>query len=637
MAAALALAALLPACSKSSKASAPPAELPVGPHIGPNGGRLPGPGGSELIVPAGALAADVALDVSLADSTAPALPGTLDVAALGAPFAFTPHGTRFAVPATVRVPFEPSALTTGAGLVLLKAEEGGEYVPVPATVDGAFLVAQVNDLSTLVAAASYPFVEYAYVSFASAGYGSIGAYTVSPADGTLSEIVRVDTGGSAGTVAGWDLDRSGRFMFLSSYIPGTVRRELKAFTLGADGIPVLNGAPIPTSASHPRVTPSGRALIATAPRTERYLVDPDGMIATAPAPSYPSDTALGAVFTPDGRHLYVKELDWKQYAADPDGLLTPLSAEFVPTVGASYENDLVVSPDGRSAYASVCGYQEVNGASYYPCEVAQLAVGAGGALTPRSPPTVPAGNMGQVLAIDPLGRSLYALNSQDGTISQYAIRADGTLQPFTPATVTLGAMGRNYLPAMQVDPSGRHLYVSEPTTATIWVHAIGAGGLLGPARDSGVVTPAGAGIWNGVRFAKKMIVPGGTHPVPHLAAWLYTSSSATAGPATPGVTPPGGASPPRGPFTLGVALGPWGGHITSSPGAIDLADTPGSNVTSDVFPAGTVVTLCAQIPNGPPVFRPSWIGDCSGTGRCTTVRMNTTKGCTLDLLPVPPY
>ncbi|MEZ4269841.1 MAG: hypothetical protein R3F39_26070 [Myxococcota bacterium] len=80
--------------------------------IGPEGGVLESPDGRvRLEVPAGALAESKRLTVAEREAVADFLPGSL--------FEFTPDGTEFAVPATLRVAYAAEALPAGADTSLL--------------------------------------------------------------------------------------------------------------------------------------------------------------------------------------------------------------------------------------------------------------------------------------------------------------------------------------------------------------------------------------------------------------------------------------------------------------------------------------------------------------------------------------
>lgn len=65
---------------------------------------------------------------------------------------------------------------------------------------------------------------------------------------------------------------------------------------------------------------------------------------------------------------------------------------------------------------------------------------------------------GDSLAVDPLGRFLYAVDSGASTVSSFTIAADGTLTA-TPSSPILLGTG---ITAAAVDASGRYLYAADP-------------------------------------------------------------------------------------------------------------------------------------------------------------------------------
>jgi hypothetical protein len=95
------------------------------------------------------------------------------------------------------------------------------------------------------------------------------------------------------------------------------------------------------------------------------------------------------------------------------------------TPGKILEND----PD---PCANLCPDSQEAGA------VLQYTVGATGALTPKSPATVAAGTFPLGIAVSCDGRSVYAANAGDATVSQYSVGATGTLSPRSPAAVAAG-------------------------------------------------------------------------------------------------------------------------------------------------------------------------------------------------------
>ena len=133
-----------------------------------------------------------------------------------------------------------------------------------------------------------------------------------------------------------------------------------------------------------------------------------------------------------------------------------------------------------------------------PSSVSQYDVGAGGALTPKTPATVPSGNGPDGIAASPDGRSVYVANFREdlqgrpGAVSQYDVGAGGRLAPKTPAkVVTLGFMRH-----VAVAPDGRSVYVTD-TNNGVHQFDVGAGGTLAPKSPSSVAagtTPVGLAI-----------------------------------------------------------------------------------------------------------------------------------------------
>jgi hypothetical protein len=123
-----------------------------GTSISAAGGTAKGAQGEELIVPPGALSSTTTFSLAMASSGFPDPPG--GVTFEGAVFAFTPHGTQFAKPATVVIPFTSSA----ASPVLLQAEEGAsswKTVSITSKTSDA-LEGEVTSLSFFVSGSMAP-------------------------------------------------------------------------------------------------------------------------------------------------------------------------------------------------------------------------------------------------------------------------------------------------------------------------------------------------------------------------------------------------------------------------------------------------------------------------------------------------
>jgi len=137
----LVAAALVAACGGGST-STPPAT----PAIGAAGGTVTEASGASVVVPAGALGADVTIRIARDSTGAPALPAGLTAA--GATYVITPHGGDFAQPVEVRIPAPGVTLQPNQELKLAKAEPGGEWeVLADSTLKDGVLSTRVKSFS----------------------------------------------------------------------------------------------------------------------------------------------------------------------------------------------------------------------------------------------------------------------------------------------------------------------------------------------------------------------------------------------------------------------------------------------------------------------------------------------------------
>ena len=93
---------------------------PAGTVIGPAGGTVIGPNGASVVIPPGALATNTTITIAQTSAGSPPLPGGFT--SFGPMFAFTPHGTTFAVPVTMTLPFDPASVPAGVTPALLQDE-----------------------------------------------------------------------------------------------------------------------------------------------------------------------------------------------------------------------------------------------------------------------------------------------------------------------------------------------------------------------------------------------------------------------------------------------------------------------------------------------------------------------------------
>lgn len=128
----------------SGVANAPPAPPQAG--IGPAGGTVNGPNGSQVVIPPNALATTTPIAIALTTAGSPPLPGGLTPT--GSMFAFTPHGTAFAVPVTVTLPFDPTLVAAGTTAALFKTNAQSQWERVAnATFGATSVTGQVSSFS----------------------------------------------------------------------------------------------------------------------------------------------------------------------------------------------------------------------------------------------------------------------------------------------------------------------------------------------------------------------------------------------------------------------------------------------------------------------------------------------------------
>ena len=141
-----------------------------------------------------------------------------------------------------------------------------------------------------------------------------------------------------------------------------------------------------------------------------------------------------------------------------------------PAVDTGADDDAAAaSPDGRSLYLSRLH------------QIAQFDIGAGGAVTPKSPATVAVGDEGPIsIAVHPSGRALYSL--QDGGLRRIPIGAGGRLG------VPDAVVGLTGFPTRVVfTPDGRWVYANAGNA--IWQFAADAEGRLTPLSPASVPAP----------------------------------------------------------------------------------------------------------------------------------------------------
>jgi DNA-binding beta-propeller fold protein YncE len=304
-------------------------------------------------------------------------------------------------------------------------------------------------------------------------------------DGLLSALspASLQTGKSPVGVA---VSPDGRSVYVADfYLYGGVSQ----FDVGAGGL-LSPKTPVTVAAgTYPEwiaVSPDGRSVYVTNHKggnVSQYDVGAGGRLSakateTVPAEGGPSGVAV----SPDGKSVYVANQETgtvSQYDVGAGGALSAKTPASVPS-GKSPAG-VAVSPDGHSVY--VANYTGGEG----PGSVSQYDVGAGGLLSPKSPPTVPSALKPKRIAVSPDGRSAYVTGGEvNGSVSQYDAGAGGALSAKTPAQVPAGAEPVG----IALTPDGRSLYTAN-LHGYLAQFGVGAGGAISAKTPEFVSTGLG--------------------------------------------------------------------------------------------------------------------------------------------------
>ena len=157
------------------------------------------------------------------------------------------------------------------------------------------------------------------------------------------------------------------------------------------------------------------------------------------------------------------------------GALSPKTPATVPTGGDPHH--IAITPDGRSAYVT----------SLNTSTIAQFDVGADGRLSAKTPATV-AGAFPLGIVVSPDGRSVYATDL-GGAVLQYDVAPQtGALSPKSPAAVP----GASSPDGIAVTPDGRSVYVADVNDGAVFQYDVDpAGGGLSPETPASVASGDG--------------------------------------------------------------------------------------------------------------------------------------------------
>ena len=635
--------------------------------IGPAGGTVNGFYGASVTVPAGALSSSVDIEIPRDDTGAPDFPST-GVSAAGAIYALTPHGTSFSTPATVKVPFD-SDLPTDAVPVLYKAEPGGSFAPIPTTVNGNFLTADVSNFSWVIPgyAATLPRMVYGITSN-DAGLLTVSSFKIAKGTVGLSAATSsapIGTGAISVTV-----HPSRRFLYVtnsgfgatgaaSNVLPNSVSvYQLDAKTGAVSGptdTKVIDGKPI-LVVVHPTGkfiyvvnevrfgTPAGNIQVFSIDQATGALTGPvvtgdsGGAPATAlafpPSGEFAYVTYLHAVSTPSGNTFWDTVKTYTVDKATGEFSANPIGS--APTGDNPWA--IAVTPGGHFAYvASLSNQGSVNQVTTYSINqtTGVLTLRNNGFGTTNAPGS---------LAMDPFGRFLYVGLQGIAFVPQFNANVNlevYSIDPSSGALTLTSAVATSSNPggpiAVSAEPQGQFVYGLDGSGVLAPFAVNASSGTLSAGASITGVAPGGAtgGVGDPFSFAAS-----GTSPVWQDNCtvvvdgfWVFDGCPVGFMSNGPGSTSGnGGGTPPPPPppaanFALTVIVTGDGGRVVSSPAGIDAGPTSPVGIFEHTFPNASSVSLTATPPDTANSYDITWSGSCSGDKETGSADLSQDKTC----------
>ncbi len=337
-------------------------------------------------------------------------------------------------------------------------------------------------------------ISRAYV--VNANEGTVAAFTIDPANGTLTSTGTITAGALPSSAA---TDPQGRFLYVAN---GDT--TLSAFTIDA-----ATGAL--TSAG--TGTTGGYAIYVNVDPRARFLYTPNWD--TNDVALFAIDQSSGALARTDcgggagcnGMNFATGMSPYSNVAFDPTGKYAylalqgankvarfvidqttgALSSSVTVTAGTS-PGYVVLDPQGKFAYAANATSNDISAylVSATTGTLSQIDCGGGAGCNGKN---FSAGSFPNTLAMDPAGQFLYAANANDNTVSAYTINgATGALSQVAGSPYSVGpdAWGDE---SVAVDPSGKFVYATSDRSNNVASFSInGATGQLTPLTASPVAT-----------------------------------------------------------------------------------------------------------------------------------------------------
>ena len=407
---------------------------------------------------------------------------------------------------------------------------------------------------------------------------TISDYAVLPSTGQLRSVSYF--GIPALTVGGTAVNPVLPVIYMVQSDPMTGVTQLSTFPVTAGGQISNAGATTANLSDALALDPLGRYLYGTDNTDHEialFALDPTSGLPTAGTGSPITVTATELAIDPAGAFLYMEDNvgSIHSYQIGTGGALTAVGTP-PSSHPQSGRQEIAVDPSGNFLLAIDAATED----SMYEYSI------SAGVLSPvaGSPFTIGSigGNISQFV-FDPAASFLYAIDDANNQLLGYAFSGSG----LTPIAGSPFASPADGIPLeINVDPSGKLVFVSYETTGEVWTYNIASGG-----SAPGALTPVSKmRLHSSIEFAQ--LLSSGTAAVTFTPTALYIANSATPGgtiqqftiDASTGnlttlATPIGAGDEP-----LTVATDPFGLY------AFDVANGGNPNVVGSVFAYSIIST-----------------------------------------------
>jgi 6-phosphogluconolactonase len=268
--------------------------------------------------------------------------------------------------------------------------------------------------------------------------------------------------------------------------------SVSQYTFGSGGLLSPLGAPAPAGAFTNQIafTPDNHSAYATALTGDvvsQYDVAANGALTPKAPATVAVPSAWGIAVTPDGASVYVADVNDHrvyQFTVSANGALAPKAPAFVTV--PNEPSGIAVNPDGKTAYAL---YGASGGAHF----VQAFTIAANGTLSATGAP-VAAGNGSTDVILSPDGKHGYVSAFNSGDVRQFDVAANGVFTAKTPPALVTGGFPQG----VGITPDGTSLYVANRADDSIYQFDVDADGALTPKTIPKLTTPVAGASLRGV-------------------------------------------------------------------------------------------------------------------------------------------